>query len=359
MSLKERKETYIQKISGIPARPGSLCLGILGLGIFFTSVLAFSCDGGVSEKQWGAAATNVFTSGFIITALTAVGLGVYYYIKLKNAYKDFEELKNFIEENMLEIQWNFGEFQKMLGDDDKLKEFLKQLLVLGPSTGNNEEENNSLNEKVQVFKDLFTKDPKELQDVGNYKELVNILYNWCIGRMERFFYGSKEFDDSRECRHGKERYFEAQKDIELASKIVLLKEIVLGEEEGNYPECLSFLTSEDFYENLVDKSKPNFKKLLLHDIRKHVTDVSEEDANDDYIINILTELTKNHQVGTIKTMRDHVTYREHEVLVISAEGKNKARNNQIFKDALETFSNERKEAKKENEVDIYKKNLKF
>ena len=297
-----------------------------------------------------------------IGLLAYIGVEIFGIIRDKKLKKEYLKLKEFIKEDKLEKQWKFEKFKEMAEkDDDESKRFLEQLLVLEPSSsesGNNEENvphlnSGGLNEKVQAFKELFTKEPEELKNVENngkkeiYKEIINSLFNWCSGKMERLY------DDSIEGRYDEKKYFKEQDDIELVSKITLLKEIVLDGED-DYPECLSFLTSEDFYENLVDKSKPNFKKLLLYDIRKYVT---EEDAGDDDIIKILTELTKSTNVGTIKTMRDHVTYRKHNVLVISAEGENKSRNNQIFKDELKTFSEERE--KKENEVYIYKKQLRI
>ena len=55
-------------------------------------------------------------------------------------------------------------------------------------------------------------------------------------------------------------------------------------------------------------------------------------------------------------MRDHIVRRDREVLVFSANNKNKGRNNQYFKDSLQTFSEERK---KENKLDTYKKQLRI
>ena len=270
LSLRERKEKYNQEASELCA-PENAFLGTFLFGVALSGMLGIVIANDPLTRQnttSEAAAWKAMKWGFIISALTAVGCGVYSYIKKKNANKEFVELKKSISEDMLEKQWNFKKFKEMAEKDDgESKRFLEQLLVLEPSSSENKDEDvplldkDNLSEKVQAFKELFTEEPEALKNVENngkkeiYKEIIDGLHSWCCGLMERLY------DDSREGRDDEEIYFKEQEDKELASKIVLLKEIVLGE-NINYPECISFLTSEDFYKNLTDESKPNFKKMF-------------------------------------------------------------------------------------------------
>lgn len=390
LSLKEKKKKYNNEMYKRGTLEESSPVGVSFVTLFMGSFLSSFVAAGVgclAELNYEAknihsfseyfdklhdmnmrAAGNAVTGkalkwGFIITALTAVGLGVYSYIKRKKSAKDFKELKQLIGEGMLEKQWNLEDFQKMANSDDDIEKFLKQLLVLeSSSSGNNDKDapildKDNLNEKVQAFKNLFTNEPENLkneEDINKkeiYKELIDSLYVWCGGGMERLY------DDSKEGRWDEKTYFKKQEDVELASKIVLLREIVLGE-NIRYPESLSFLTSQDFYKHLTDEDKPNFKRLLLHDIKRYA---GANDVSDDYVINTLKELTSSNQIGTIKSRYNRFAQDYINVKVVAADDANMLNYDMIFNNELKTFSNERKEAKEKNGSleEIYKKQLRI
>ena len=133
----------------------------------------------VAYKTAEAYMSKTFKLGMIVSTLIGVGLGAFNYIKKKKAEKDFKELKQLIGEGMLEKQWNLEDFQKMAKDDSESKKFLEQLLVLEPSSSENNEKNtplldkNKLNEKVEAFKELFAKEPETLKNVNdNYKKEI-------------------------------------------------------------------------------------------------------------------------------------------------------------------------------------------
>ena len=384
LSLKERKQKYNNEMykRGMleESSPVGVSLATLLIGSFLSLPVA-GFAGHLAENNYAAknihsfseyfdkledmrAAGNAVTGkalkwGFIITALTAVGLGVYSYIEQKNAEKDFNELRTLIgEEEMLKKQWNLEDFQKMAENAEESKEFIRQLLVLGSNSNADERNDFSLNKKVEAFMDLF-KDKEAPDNLKSekfknkkeiYKEIINSLYSWCCGKMERLY------DDSGEGRYDEKKYFKAQDDIELASRIYLLREIIFGEDLLYYPECLSFLTSQDFYKHLIDKSKPNFKKLLLHDTREYV---SQEDASDEDIIEILKELTKSNQIGTIKSRRNKFARDYVNVPVVSADDKNMRRYGEIFNKELKTFLKQREKEKSGDLKGIYEKQLKI
>lgn len=311
LSLKERKDKY-NKVRYKEVPPGSAAFTIFAqlsmgtvLSILVGGCAAFAAEDAYVTKNhinnyWdhykeikhvaNTTYDKVFKWGLIITALTVVGFGVHFYIKQKtdqkNAKKDFTELKKSISGDMLEKQWALEKFQEMLENKNNCKIFLEQLLVLEPSSSENKEE------KVQAFKELFTKEPEELKNIKDngkkeiYKELITNLSDWCSGEMKRLYDPGKETEYEK-------NYFIAQDDIELASKIILLRKIVLGE-KVDYQRKITNLAEEDFNKNIKDESKKNFRKLLVFDIRNYI---SEQDANDETIINILTELTEPNEVG--------------------------------------------------------------
>ena len=382
LSLKERKERYNRKIENIYNPVTALTLPLI-VGFSFSAVsslmagmfgVTVDVSFEVAYKTAEAYMSKTFKMGMIVSTLIGVGLGAFNYIKKKKAEKDFKELKQLIGEGMLEKQWNLEDFQKMAKDDSESKKFLEQLLVLEPSSSENNEKNtplldkNKLNEKVEAFKELFAKEPETLKNVNDnykkeiYKELINNLRDWCSGRKRRLQEPGKV----------KVMYFEAQKDIELASKIFLLKRVTLGE-KSDYPGPLS-LISENLHKNLTDESKLNFKKLLLHDIREYV---SKDDASDDDIIKILKELTspyteKNRffdfyenfyiKDGTPRSFYDatKIAYSDIYYEWALAEREDFKKFLKELKKGLKSFSEERKKEKNEGKlIKIYKKQRKI
>lgn len=304
LSLKERKEKLNLNQRNLnsfhpvePLQTGAVSAiyftVLAGLGLKLFSLLP--AVGTIFETALEHCPTISVPLGFLVGAVCSVGkfLGT-----KREINKDINELKGIIKESMLEKQWDLEKFQKMLEDKDQCKKFLKQLLVLEPSSSENNKEDaplldkNKLNKKVEAFKDLFTKEPEELKSVKEtdkkriYKELINSLFYWCSGRMERLYDPGKKTEYEK-------NYFIAQDDIELASRIILLRKIVLGE-KVDYQLKITNLTVKDFNKNIKDENMENFRKLLVFDIRNYI---SEQDANDETIINILTELTEPNEVG--------------------------------------------------------------
>ena len=307
LSLKERKEKLNLNQRNLnsfhpvePLQTGAVSAiyftVLAGLGLKLFSLLP--AVGTIFETALEHCPTISVPLGFFVGAVYSVGkfLGT----KRELNKKDLNEIKGIVKESMLEKQWDLEKFQKMLEDKDQCKKFLEQLLVLEPSSsesGNNGENvpllgKDNLNEKVKAFKELFTKEPEELKGEkfnGKkeiYKELINNLFYWCSGEMERLYDPGKETDYEK-------NYFIAQDDIELASKVILLRKIVLGE-KVDYQRKITNLTVEDFNKNIKDENMENFRKLLLFNIRNYI---SEQDADDKTIIKILTELTEPNEVG--------------------------------------------------------------
>lgn len=169
LSLKEKKKKYNNEMykrgTLEESPPVGVSLATLLIGSFLSLPVA-GFAGHLAENNYAAKNIHSFSEyfdklhdmnmraagnaagmktmkwGFIITALTAVGLGVYSYIKRKNAAKDFKELRTLIGgEEMLKKQWNLEDFQKMANSDDDIEKFLKQLLVLeSSSSGNNDKD---------------------------------------------------------------------------------------------------------------------------------------------------------------------------------------------------------------------------
>lgn len=263
-----------------------------------------------------------------IGLLAYIGVKIFGIIRDKKLKKEYLKLKEFIEEDKLEKQWNFKKFQEMVNSEYECKKFLKQLLVLEPSTSNDEEKEpkNNLNEKVKALQDLFSKDSETLLKEATpekkeiYKELISSLSDWCYGKMERLY------DDSREGGDDEKKYFKEQDDIELASKIVLLRKIVLGE-EVDYQQKITNLTVKDFNETIKDENMKNFRKLLLLDIRDYI---SEHDANDETIIKILTKLTEPDET------EQPIDYYKKMKTLLDEEFKDKQKQNRVLL-GLENF----------------------
>jgi|GEM_PF-3793507 len=272
-----------------------------------------------------------------IGLLAFIGVKIFGIIRDKKLKKEYSKLKKFINEDKLEKQWKFEKFKEMAEKDDgESKRFLEQLLVLEPSSSENKDEDvplldkDNLNEKVQAFKDLFTKEPEELKSVKEtdkkriYKELINSLFYWCSGRMERLYDPGKKTEYEK-------NYFIAQDDIELASRIILLRKIVLGE-KVDYQLKITNLTVKDFNKNIKDENMENFRKLLLHDIRAYI---NELDANDETIIKILTELTEPNEVGR------RIDYYKKIKTLLDEEFKDKQKQNRVLLGLKNFFKEER------------------
>lgn len=341
LSLNERKERHNQENALLP--PGSSTNEVMGnvfiVGAFFSVINAVAYYVGESSSLYHNfdAFKRLFGKGLFFSALFSIGVGFYHYIMKRSVEKDLTELKKSIGEYMLENQWKFKDFKEMAEKNDgESKRFLEQLLVLEPSSSENNKEDaplldkNKLNKKVEAFKDLFTKEPEELKSVKEtdkkriYKELINSLFYWCSGRMERLYDPGKKTEYEK-------NYFIAQDDIELASRIILLRKIVLGE-KVDYQLKITNLTVKDFNENIKDENMENFRKLLVFDIRNYI---SEQDANDETIINILTELTEPNEVG------QPIDYYKKIKTFFEEEFKDKQKQNRVLLGLKNFFKEER------------------